>query len=352
MHVSLIIVIYSTLFLFSFSVFTFSYVVLRRIVLQRHEKKFRMRYQRIEKDILKAIENNKAEYSLKIAQKYKSHPNVLTHVLADYIDVIKGQGRDQLKIIFGHALKNKLLKALYSWRWTKRLRFVRLFIFFSNPSESHHIIRLLNDKPMIRLAAINALSRIPTLKTLSYIFQAFENDSDQNTRSYINILYSLGHKIEGLCREYLKKPLSSEKTALLIDLVGSIPLRSLYADILPLARHTEKEVRIAVARSLGRLLFPESFDILARLSEDESWEVQAQAIKSLANLQSSGALEILSNALFSPHWHVRYNAGHGLVQFGTQGTRRLKKMAKQNKDRFASDMAVMVLDKTVWMQEA
>ena len=83
------------------------------------------------------------------------------------------------------------------------------------------------------------------------------------------------------------------------------------------------------------------------LAADASWEVQAQALRSLGHLQDWQTIPILVKGLFSPHWHVRYNAGYGLAAFGLVGILQLQEISRQKEDRFAADMAAMVLDTVV-----
>lgn len=348
---SLIIAIFSLIFLTSFCLILFLFIVVRRVIVQGYEEKFERKYKQIENDILEAIESEESELAVQAALKSRTYPKVLTQVLIDYYEAIKGHGRDQLKIIFDHALKTKVIKDLDSRRISKRLSAIRLFVIFSDSSGSQQILKLLNDKPMARLTAISALSCIPTAETLSYIFDAFEKDSGQNTKMYINIMYSLGNKIEFFVKEYLRKDLFVEKKFLLIELVGSLLLSSLFSDIVAFADHPDKEIRIAVARALGKLLIPESYDILLKFSADKEWEVQAQAVKSLGKLKNLEALDTLSESLCSSNWHVRYNAGHSLAKLGAPGIRRLKKISKESIDRFASDMATMVLDNIIFTEE-
>lgn len=348
MNTSLIIITYSLAFLFSFSLALFMYLILRRVIIQHHEALFQERYQKIESEVLKLITSPQKNLALEIAKRYKSYPQVMTKVLFDYIEQIKGEAKDHLKKIFDHALKEKCLKDIYSRRLVRRLKTTHLFVVFSDDSEAPHILKLLNDKPIVKLVAINALSRIPSSRTLSFIFQAFENDSISNARSYINIMYGLGDKIEAQVKRYLRMPLSEEKLGLLIELVGAIPLRSLYQDILFFADHPEKEIRIKVARALGHMRIPTSLDILFKLADDEAWEVSAQAMKSLGKLGDVQAKEVLSEGMFSPFWHVRFNAGHGLAKLGETGFNQLQKVKKQKKDRYASEMATMVLNETVY----
>ncbi len=351
MNILLIIATYSLVFLTAFSISIFLYFIIRRVVVQHQENMFQEKYIKIENEILEIISSPQLDYAREIAKKYKYYPNVLTKVLVNYIEQIQGLAKEQLKKIFDYALKKRYLKNIYSRRLIKRLKATQLFVIFSGPQDNEHILKLLNDKPVVKLVAINALSRIPTSQTLSYIFQAFEEDPITNARTYINIMYGLGNKIETHVKKYLNKILSEEKLGLLIELIGAILLRSLYQDVVAFADHPNKEIRIKVARALGHLRIPTSLDILIKLSDDEAWEVNAQALKSLGKLGDIKASEALSKAMFSPFWHIRLNAGHSLASLGSVGIKLLKKIKRQKKDRYASDMATMVLEEIIYAGE-
>ena len=348
----LIIAAFSLIFLLSFSVCLFGFIISRRVILERRKVHFDRVYGEIEEDVLEAISRLDSDFTLGIAQKYIHQPAVLTQALLDFGDVIIGEGREQLKIIFNRAIRSRCLKGVASRRATKRLRSVRLFIIFFDPAESDFLFRLLDDKPIIKLAVINALSRVPTPETMRYIFRAFEEDSGAAVQAYFNIMFGLGNRIEPFVWSFLNKPLSAAKLGLLVELVGAIPLRALYEDILPLAAHPDKEIRIRVARALGKLLIDETVDTLVTLSSDEAWEVKAQAVKSLGQMKNLRTLDILEASLFSPSWFVRHNAGYGLAEMGEEGLRRLKKVAAQEVDRYARDMSVMVLNELILTAEA
>jgi len=187
---------------------------------------------------------------------------------------------------------------------------------------------------------------------MRYIFRAFDEDAGAAVRSYFNIMFSLGDRIEPFVKSRLKSSYPAEKLGLLVELAGAIPLRSLFDQIVPLAGHPDKEVRIKVARTLGKLLLPEAAGTLLALASDEAWEVQAQAVKSLGKLKDRSALDILTGALFSPFWYVRFNAGYGLAEMGEEGLRRLKRVAAQKVDRYAREMSVMVLNDSLTPVEA
>ncbi len=348
MSLPLIVAAYSLIFLLLFSLSLFFFIVVRRIIVQGQAKTFERHYQDVERSILEVVSSLRPELASQVAQKYKAYPDILVKVLMDYANIITGQARELLQVIFNQALREKCLRDLSSKRMVRRLKVIRLFVLFSNPSEYPHLLGLLQDKPIVKLTAISALAQVPTPETLSYIFQAFEQDQGPLVRSYFNIMFGLGNRIEFLIRQYLKKPLSEEKLGLLIELVGAVRLRSLYEDIVVYADHPDKEIRISVARALGRLLLPESVQALSALSADQAWEVKAQAVKGLGNLKKPDTLGLITEGLFSPSWHVRLNAGQALANMGEEGIKRLKEIALQNMDRYARDMANMVLDDLIY----
>ena len=62
------------------------------------------------------------------------------------------------------------------------------------------------------------------------------------------------------------------------------------------------------------------------------------------------ALETLRKAMFSPHWHCRRNAGFALANLGDAGLKHLKEIAAQRADKYAADMARMILEETAFFQ--
>jgi hypothetical protein len=342
------VVLYSFAYLLLMSGSLFLFILFRRLVIQGRERRDRAAYEVMEKDLLEVLTSPSPTAAAHVfARNHRAKPRVLKNVLVAYREALVGSALEPLRIIFERTIRRRCLRELRSPFLATRLQNVRLFVDFSRPEEALHLVKLLHDKPVVRLAALNALSSIASGDTLAQIFELFENDPQPNLYAYSNILFSLGPRIEPFVRASLDKALPPEKTGLLLEVAGRLPLRGLYPDFLFYARHADKELRIRAARALGRLLVPGSVKALTDLAADPSWEVQAQALRSLGALQDEQALPLLVQGLFSPHWHVRYNTGFGLAAFGLAGLERLREVAGQKRDRFASDMATMVLDTVV-----
>jgi len=343
-----IIVLYSFAYLFLLSATLFLFIFTRRLVIQSRERKDRRIYESMEQELLEvltATDTRKA--ALAFARIHRSRPRVLKQLLVAYREALIGRSLEPLKVIFEGTIRGKCLRELGSHWLATRLQNVRLFVDFSRPEEAVHLVKLLHDKPVVRLAALNALTGIASRDTLSHIFDLFENDPEPNLYAFSNIFFSLGQRIEPFLRASLRKPLPPEKLGLLIEMAGRLLLRGLYPDVVGFAGHGDKEIRIRTARVLGRLLVPGSAKVLSALAADGAWEVQAQAVRSLGSLQDWKTLPLLAKALFSPNWHVRYNAGYGLAAFGLIGILQLQEISRQREDRFAADMAAMVLDTVI-----
>ncbi len=346
----LFIVSRSLIFILLFSVALFVFIISHRVISDRTEALFQARYLRIELDVLQAISAGEPGLAIEVALKYRSQPKVLTQVLTDFLEIISGRGKEVLKAVFDHALREKCLKGLHSRLVMRRLQATRLAGLFSAPPEKALLVDLLKDKPIIRLAAVHAMVQSPDRESLALVFQAFEQESYPRIHTYTNIIFGAGEKVEPLVKDYLKKPLPVEKLSLLIELAGVIPLPSLYPEVAGYAHHPEKEVRIKVAKALGKFMIPDSHEILEKMAGDKEWEVQAQALKALGYLKNPSALVLLTQGLFSPVWHVRYNARQSLLNLGPPGVRRLEEISRQEADRFASDMATMALEELSFSQ--
>ncbi len=352
MSTSLILVGFSLAFLLFFSVSIFLFILGRRIVQGIQDKKWDAVSERLESDILSAMSAADDAQALKVAEAYADHPRVLTEILVEYARTISGPERQRLKLIYGRSLKSRLLRDIRSRLTHIRLRAIRPFVMFADEQDYALILNLIQDRPAIRLAVIDALATTTHPLVISRLFQAFAESPGPDLRAFMNVMFNLGNTIEKHVEAHLKESMAAPKLAILIELAGALPLPGLYNRILAFSDHQEKEVRIRVARSLGRMNIPANpvREVLMRLVNDEAWEVQAQALKSLGRLHIPGSLEILKEGLFSPHWHCRRNAGLALAGMGDKGIRLLQNTVKQTKDRYAADMADMVLSEMAFFQ--
>ncbi|MCP2619813.1 HEAT repeat domain-containing protein [Candidatus Aminicenantes bacterium AC-334-K16] len=349
MTTQIYIVLYSLIFLFLFTLSLFCYISARRFVIARQEKRNRKLRQAIESDLLATITaGEKSKWQITL-QQYLRYPEIFTEVLLEFWQTLSGAPREQLKNIFSFFLKEKYRQEITAKRIIKRVKAAKAFVIFAEETDTPAIIQLLNDNPLVKLATLSSLALNPQPQILESIFTSFLKESKAPLRYYFDLFTSMGKIIEPFVKKIIDQPLSEEKLSFLIELIGAIPLTSLYPELLRLSTHSSKEIRVKTARALGNLSLPleEIIDTLLLMAEDEAWEVKAQALKSLGKLRPKKALPLLAQALFSPYWYCRLNGAHALVQFGEKGLKTLRKIAQQKKDPYAADMARMILEEIV-----
>ncbi|OQX55250.1 MAG: hypothetical protein B5M54_03150 [Candidatus Aminicenantes bacterium 4484_214] len=352
MTTQIYIVLYSLFFLFGFSIFLFSYISIRRLIISHREKRNQNLRQLIESAILKMLTSDYQNDHQLTLKEYVRHPEIFTEVLLEFWQTLSGSSRQQLKNIFSTYLKEKHKKDITSKRTIKRAKAAKAFVLFADEDEAITIMNLLQDKPLVKMAALTALTLNPQPQIMKIIFKSFIQESKIPLRYYFDLFTAMGKTIEPYVKDILHQPLPEEKLSLLVELIGTIPLNFLYPELIRLSLHPSKEIRTKTARALGNLSLPleEIIETLLLMAEDEAWEVKAQALKSLGKLRVKKAIPLLAQALFSPSWYCRLNGGHALVRLGEEGLEILRKIARQKKDPYAADMAKMILDEIMIMQ--
>lgn len=340
----MIIVLFSLSFLVAFSLALLIFISARRLISDYRRRRFKKRHLELEPEFMEALFSSDPEAPLKFAQRHRKEWRVIARLLLDYKQVVSGEAGERLRKIFRKVLKSRCYRLLSSRLVSRRLQGVSLFFAFFEPEEVATFQKIINDRPIIKLAALTVLAQTSDENAVRVIFQAFEQDAVSRAPSYFYIMSALGEKTEPYVREALRKPLPPQKIALLVELAGRIPLRNLARELESLADHPEKEIRIRVTRALGRIADPDSLRTLLRLAADEAWEVQAQAVRSLSSFKTPEALQTCYRGLFSPSWHVRHNSARALAALGEQGLEKLREATRQKDDAYARDMAAMILD--------
>ena len=333
-----------------FALALFVFIVIRRLIIQRREKIFARRYKPMEQDIIDVLYSSAEKDIARIAVEYRRWPEVLTAVLINLIRNVGGEEKIVLKTIFALTLRDDLIANLESGNFRRRLMATRILGMFSDPANVPALLRRLRDKSTIQFAAVNSIAGFQDDRVLDFVFRAFEADANPNIHHFTDIVSKHGLASESYIRDSFHKPLSPVHMGILIEMTGLIPARSLYPDIIVFTGHPDKEVRIKLARALGRLMIPESFDILAVLAGDSEWEVEAQAVRSLGRLNNPAALDILAQGLHSLSWHVRNNSKDALVDMGAAGVQKLKEVSRTTQDQFAADMAEVGLEEAEFLR--
>ena len=109
--------------------------------------------------------------------------------------------------------------------------------------------------------------------------------------------------------------------------------------------HTDREVRAAGLRALGRLgRVPRKArdPLVIALTEDTEF-VRIQAARAAAFLPRTMAVSLLYESMGDRSWWVRRSSAESLLHLGPDGRAALQKAIDSHPDRFARDMSEQVL---------
>lgn len=128
----------------------------------------------------------------------------------------------------------------------------------------------------------------------------------------------------------------------IIDLVGEMSIEEAGPVLIGLMDRGD-ETAIRSIRSLGLIRYKGAVLPLVNRLKHSNWVIRAQAAKTLGDIQDEQSLRALTESLTDSEWWVRHNAAQALANFGDEGLGKLRYVASFSKDKFARDIATLIL---------
>ena len=229
-----------------------------------------------------------------------------------------------------------------SARWWKRLECARFLSVAAMPRDAPRLVRLINDPhPAVHVAAVAALERIENTALTLAALERLPRLAPTVQAYYAAMLRRSRPVVINHLQKRLRM-LSDPALPRFAEFAGRLGEPALRERLTALADHTDPEVRVQAARSLGAFPHRDSVAALKRLIEDAAWEVRAQAARSLGMIADPTTLPLVRAALRDPMWWVRLRAAMALMRYAGAGRNALLD-AEVGPDAEARDMAKLVL---------
>ena len=226
--------------------------------------------------------------------------------------------------------------------WWRRLDAGRLLAVAPRPQDVPIVLRLLADEhPAVVMSVLPAIERVESPALAAAVLERLPHFSPTVQAYAAEALRRSRARVVPVLAKNVAGPPEREGLAAFVDLAGRIGEASLREAVTALADHEDLEVRVAVAKALGRFPHDASVAALTALARDSQWEVRAQAIQSLSRLKAP-ATRTFQAGLRDPAWWVRLRSGLALAAAGAEGRNAL--LAEEvGPDAFARDMARLLL---------
>jgi HEAT repeat protein len=228
--------------------------------------------------------------------------------------------------------------------WWRRLEAARLLAVVAAPRDRLTVRRLLADRhPAVQLAATNCLARLDDEGLVADVIDRMPERAPAVRVYQGEVLRGVSRLATRPLLRRLQPGTPPARLEVWIQLAEVIGEPRCLAAVIPLHRHPDPAVRAAAARALRRFPHPSSAAALAERLADPEWRVRAEAARSLGAVARAGAIPQLVRALGDRSWGVRIRAALALAELGRPGRLELAEVIGRNDDRYARDMATMVI---------
>jgi HEAT repeat protein len=224
--------------------------------------------------------------------------------------------------------------------WRRELAARRL-AQLSSPGTRRALRRAMVGGPEpVTVAAALALGRLRDRAALRWVLANPGAIARRTPRTRVALLRSFGPAALGAIAETLERGVTDPRLErAMIESLGLGGVRDAARTIERRLSAADVDVRVAAARSLGRLSASECSAALIACLADPQWPVRAQAARSLGLAGASDAIVPLAGRLTDRAWWVRRHAAYALLALGDAGRQALRDASGGSPDPYARDIA-------------
>ena len=227
--------------------------------------------------------------------------------------------------------------------WWHRLEAARALSLVAGPRERDAVAELLQDPhPAVQIAASAAVPRVADEVVIGQVLDNLDR-MPKVVRHYLTSILAQTRSVTGApLAARIREGGHFARLAAWIELAESIDDPLAVQAAMAHVAHPAPAVRRTLARALRRRPATDSEQTLVQLLRDPDFSVRAAAARTLGELGPSTIVPALAPLLGDDVWIVRLRAAIALAQAGERG-RAVLRAARTGSDRFARDMAAMVI---------
>jgi hypothetical protein len=255
---------------------------------------------------------------------------------------LTGTGKERLRFVASEvSLLDRARKLCESRLWTRRLRGARVLsrMDVTDPV----VVKLLADPhPAVRAQAAEWAAAQPSVPIISTMLTMLADPETQARFAVQDALLRMGGIVAEPLAAFLETH-SGPPAECGLRVAEALAAPAFRPAAVRLSGSDDTAVRIAATNLLGAIGDAPSAERLTELLKDPDPGVRAAATHGLGRMQHWQAASQLAERLRDPAWEVRRQAGLALRSIGAPGALFLRR-ALSGDDRFAADMAQLVLD--------
>jgi HEAT repeat protein len=236
------------------------------------------------------------------------------------LDLRGEESRAIVSLYRGLGLLERELRALASWRATRRAEAAANLATLRVPKVQRRLVRALGDPDRrVRIALIRALGEIGDRGALTTLIRRLGERSPTVVRQVEQVLIDRGREVVPEIVAYAESCPTLRGRRAAVEVLGLLRAPEAADLLLQVARHPDRQLRTQAIKAAAAIGDPRFLPVFHELLSDPSWAVRCQAAKGLGALGSPTSVPRLRTALGDAHWWVRFYAAVALAELGEAG---------------------------------
>ena len=308
------------------SIIVMAWLILRRAVAQRREKKSALRSREISRCLYAALKSPVALTANSLpAVKAKEYASIMRTAL-DRLRSLRGNDTHQIVAVLElWNMRPYILRIADSGKRGSRIQALTLLSYFSDDESLLLLLKNTNDSDVyVQISALRGLALRGAVKYITQIVESISNSEQTNTLMLSDILQRFG---EPAVPMLLKLAMSSAKLEVRISslmALGSIGSHHAVDGLITLIDNQVVDVRAQAISALGKIGdIRVAGEIAKRLIEGDP-TVRLECVQALGKLRVPATMPQLADCLADDNWRVRFETAQALHRFGRKGVAALK----------------------------
>ncbi|HPN30561.1 MAG TPA: hypothetical protein PKY81_06350 [bacterium] len=264
------------------------------------------------------------------------------------LDLIKGEFENKIIELSKNAgVYNFLITESKNKKWWKKVKSVYHLgrLKYEEGIKNGFFEELLeSNSEDVKLAAITALSYIDNEKSIYMISKMLFDTSGAAKEKAKESIIKFGKKSYQTIIRILENEKKSDNIALLLNLISHIKDDNFINKIDFYLNHSDNKIICAAIDIAASLEYPVDYSLLSKLLQSNDICLLKTVLKNIPYIADFKIIGLIKNKMEDKDWDIRYFAASSLYKLGDKGRDMLHYTINNSKDKYAVEMAKMVID--------
>ena len=266
----------------------------------------------------------------------------------EILNVIKGEFKDKIiKLSKELSVYKFLLEEAKNKKWWKKVKALYHLgrLEYYDGLNNNFFEKMLNDKSAdVRAATIVALSNLDNEKSIKIIAKYLFSDNSLVREKAREVIIKFGKKAYNTIIELLENEKNEINIVHLLEIIAIINDYTFIEKIDYYINHSNLNIVAAAINIASELEYPINIETLKNLLDKNNDLLTKIILKNIYKISDDNIIDYIKKYITHKDWSIRYFTAVGLYKLGKKGKEELQNIIMNSTDKYAVDMAYMVID--------